>query len=97
MVAARKCVGHAMKRKSGLVCGRLRVALRKRKTCPGSTPGQVSAGEFVGRGTPQPSQILIRKPVIIDVVSTLVPVPAKPNFAFGLPGKLEAKPFFTMP
>ena len=43
------------------------------------------------------SQIFMRKPVIIDVVSTLVPVPAKPNLAPGVPGNAEASPFATLP
>ena len=52
----------------------------------------------------QPFQILMRKPVIAETVSTLVPVPAKgPDpgnpgklaFAPGVPGNPDARPFCT--
>ena len=42
-------------------------------------------------------QILMRRPVMNEVVSTLVFVPAKPNLAPGVPGKPEARPLLARP
>ena len=66
-----------------------------RKCCP--LMEQPLIGQTNQRLTGLLHQILIRKPVIIEVVSTLVAVPAKPNLAPGVPGNAEAKPFVTLP